>query len=463
MNMHNEIFINEIRLLTQELEAGKNIGGLRLAKIIKKLTELEIEEGGPYSFEPENGIPGVDLPLNVAIAGFLALQDIHLPKLDAYLAEHIVKPNQDTKKAETKDGTEITSVVYDDGEQRIMDLIRQKFDERFAEFAPDVRKRARDAIEKTIRGNEDKQMSLMAHYTRAAFGREGEKITDETVAEMGLANIFFWTAFIIYDDFWDKDEAADPKLLPIANVFARHYTDYFSAILLARQSLAVPSVALAKDRGVGGPQETGFRQFFHTLMDNLDAANAWETEHCRARVENNIFYIPHTLPKYEDYENKFRPASGHILGSVALLVKQGFALDGSEVAYLVDYFRHYLVAMQLNDDAHDWEEDLARGHLSTVVVMLLSDLKKSGWHKSSIDLSADLPELRKIFWFNIIPRYVEDVLLHTTRSREALQKLRGVLENLESLERVIIRNENVAKEAQKECMDSEALLKEYSV
>ena len=57
-------------------------------------------------------------------------------------------------------------------------------------------------------------MSLMSFYTKEAFGKKGEKISDDIVAEMGLANIFFWTAFIIYDDFWDEDEEAQPRKLP---------------------------------------------------------------------------------------------------------------------------------------------------------------------------------------------------------------------------------------------------------
>jgi hypothetical protein len=320
-----------------------------------------------------------------------------------------------------------------------MDMIRKKFAERFQAFSPALRERAKSTIEKTIHGNRDKQMSLMAYYTKISLGKSGETISDELVADIGLANIFFWAAFIIYDDFWDRDEAADPRLLPIANIFARHYIDFFIAL----------------------PDDKEFRPFFHDLMDKLDGSNAWEIENCRTKVEGNIFYIPLNLPDFGDYENKYRPASGHILSSVAILTQFGKELKTEDWGNIVSYFKHYLIAMQLNDDAHDWEEDLQRGHLSTVVTLLLNDLKKSGWKKETIDLSIDLPEIKKTFWFVTMPQYVKKALSQTEASRKALGSI-SIIEDPEPLERIITTTENVARQAERESIDSAALLKEYA-
>lgn len=450
---HNQ-FVDNLLLI---VESGESIGGIKLAQIVKRITEIEVDEGGPYSLESKQG--ATDVGLNLVIACFLALQDIRLPKLDDFLEKRLSNSAEqfgsviDDKRVRTlidtyqaligdvgKEESAKQPIAYNENEQRIMDMIRKKLDDRFAHFSPGLRERAKSAIEKTIRGNRDKQMSLMAYYTKVSLGKSGESIPDELVVDMGLANIFFWTAFIIYDDFWDQDEAADPRLLPIANTFARHYTDFFSTLL---------------------PEHGDFRSYFHTLMDNLDAANAWETEYCRARVEDTTFYIPEALPEYGDYENKYRPASGHILGSLALFSMQGCGSGTPEAKNLENYFKHYLIAMQLNDDAHDWEEDLARGHLSTVVVLLLSDLKESGWKKKTIDLSSDLPELKKIFWWKTMPKYAKIVLTHTALSRKALTEL-SMIEALAPLERIITVTENVARSAGKEYADSQALFEEYS-
>lgn len=452
---HNQI-TNDLLEFISSMESGKNVGGIKLARTIKRLTEMEIDEGGPYSFEPKQGAN--DIGLNLAIACFLALQDIRLPKLDAFLEKKIsnaVEPFDSAIDDKTvrdligkyrtlienvgKEESAERPITYDENEQRIMSMIRKKLDDRFSNFSPELRERAKLAVEKTIRGNRDKQMSLMAYYTKASLGKSGETIPDELVADIGLANIFFWAAFIIYDDFWDRDEAADPRLLPIANIFARHYIDFFIAL----------------------PEDKEFRPFFHDLMDKLDGSNAWEIENCRTKVEGNTFYIPANLPNFGDYENKYRPASGHILSSVAILTQFGKELKTEDWGNIISYFKHYLIAMQLNDDAHDWEEDLQRGHLSTVVTLLLDDLKKNGWAKQTIDLNADLPEIKKIFWFTTMPQYVKIVLTQTDASLKALRAI-SIIEDRAPLERIITTTENVARQAERESTDSEALLKEYA-
>lgn len=449
---HNQFIDN----LILSLKSGESIGGIKLAQIVKRLTEMEVDEGGPYSLEPKRG--ATDVGLNLAIACFLALQDIRLPKLDDFLEKHISNIAEpfgsviDDKTVRSlidkyqmlvgnvdREESVKQPIAYDENEQRIMDMIRKKFAERFQAFSPALRERAKSTIEKTIHGNRDKQMSLMAYYTKISLGKSGETISDELVADIGLANIFFWTAFIIYDDFWDRDEAADPHLLPIANIFARHYIDFFIAL----------------------PDDKEFRPFFHDLMDKLDGSNAWEVENCRAKVEGNFFHIPATLPDFGDYENKYRPASGHILSSVAILTQFGKELKTEDWGNIVSYFKHYLIAMQLNDDAHDWEEDLQRGHLSTVVTLLLADLKKSGWKKQTIDLSTDLLEIRKIFWFTTMPQYIKLALSETAMSRKALRAI-SIIEEPAPLERIVSITEDVARQAERESADSEALLKEYA-
>lgn len=449
---HNQFIDN----LLSSMESGESVGGVKLAQIVKCLTEMEVDEGGPYSLEPKKG--ATDVGLNLVIACFLEMQDIRLPKLDDFLKKHlsnIAEPFSSVIDDRTvrslinkyqmlivnvgKEEPTKQPIVYNENEQRIMNMIRKKFDERFQAFSPALREQAKSTIEKTICGNRDKQMSLMAYYTKVSLGKSGESIPDELVADIGLANIFFWTAFIIYDDFWDRDEAADPRLLPIANIFARHYIDFFIAL----------------------PDDKEFRPFFHDLMDKLDGSNAWEVENCRAKVDGNIFNIPATLPDFGDYENKYRPASGHILSSVAILTQFGKELKTEDWGNIVSYFKHYLIAMQLNDDAHDWEEDLQRGHLSTVVTLLLNDLKKSGWKKQTIDLSADLPEIRKIFWFTTMPQYIKIALSETATSRKALRAI-SIIEEPAPLERIVSITEDVARQAERESIDSGAILKEYA-
>jgi hypothetical protein len=436
-----ESLLSDFSALSTLAECDKSIiNGSALAIITKRLTEIEEKEGGPYH-SPDGKI---DPATNAAIARFLSLFEVELPSLKIFNEQSGetfgISETEASKTAKSLSKKEImeseNTGMFTAEESKIMEIIYKKFDERMATFPPELRSVARSVIDKTISGNRDKQMSLMSFYTKQAFGKRGEQISDEIVAEMGLANIFFWTAFIIYDDFWDEDEAAQPKLLPVANIFARHYINYFITLL---------------------PKDSGFSDFFHQIMDNLDAANFWETQVCRTKVEGSAFYIPKTLPNYADYENKFRPASGHVLGPVAMLMLLGYKIDSSEIKNFIDYFRHYLIAMQINDDAHDWEEDMGRGHISTVVDMLSLDFGKK---EGIIDLEKDLPGLKKVFWFKTIKKAAETAISHTEKSRRALKNI-GVFEDTAPLERIINASESVAKKALAEQAESIKFLETY--
>ncbi len=437
-----ESLLSDFCALSALAEYDKSIiNGSVLAIITKRLTMIEEKEGGPYCSPDGN----VDSATNAAIARFLSLFEIELPSLKIFNEQtdetygipetETLKIAKSLSKKKSMEQSENTG-SFTAEESKMMEIIYKKFDERMAIFSPELKSTARVAIDKTISGNRDKQMSLMSFYAKQALGKKGEQISDEIVAEMGLANIFFWTAFIIYDDFWDEDEAAQPRLLPIANIFARHYINYFTTLL---------------------PQDSGFSDFFHQIMDNLDAANFWETQYCRTKVEDSAFYVPQILPDYADYENKFRPASGHILGPVVMLILLGYKIDSPEIKNFIDYFRHYLIAMQINDDAHDWEEDMRRGHISTVVDLLLRDF---GRKEGVIDLEKDLPELKKVFWFKTIKKAAEIAVSHTEKSRQALRDT-GIFEDIKPLERIIDTSENVAKKALKEQIESVNFLETY--
>jgi len=348
-------------------------------------------------------------------------------------ADKADKKDKPAKADESKN----SEAVFNGGEKQMMDKIIKTAKERFSELDGKIRDFAMREIQRTIKGNRDKQMSLMAYYFKKALGEKGKRFPDETIAKLGLVNIFFWTAFIIYDDFWDEE--GEPKILPTANMYARNFTKFFNAIL---------------------PPDSGFNDFFRGLMDKLDAANTWETVYCRAEANGSKIIIPENIPDYGNYEAAYEPASGHILGPVAMLYLLGCQKNSSEIQNLISYFRNYLIAMQINDDAHDWEEDLRRGHLSTVAVMLLKDYQEKYPGKKEIDIDKELQELQKIFWFKTIIKASETAVWHTDRSREALKAM-PILEDIAPLERLIIITENVAKKALDEQKKTKDFLEAY--
>jgi hypothetical protein len=433
------------------------IGGKALALILKELITLESEPGGPYYLSVGERPEKIDLAVNAGVAKFLSFFEVELPNLRPYqnllatvkevinvfvlsltpaLAAAVALTDVMEKSLISEPEGKKEGTPMNEAEAAMMREIIKTAEKRFAGLSGEFSKLALKSIKKTIARNIDKQMSLMAFFTKKSWGEKADKIPDELIAQMGLANIFFWTAFVIYDDFWDEDEAADPKLLPVANFFVRSYVDFFSSLL---------------------PEKTGFRIFFQITMDGLDEANNWETIHCRAQVHDNKFVIPDQLPDYGNYDFKYRPASGHILGPVAIFLQIGYGLDSPEVKNLIEYFRNYLIAMQINDDSHDWEEDLRRGHISTVVAMLLEDLN---WPKKEIDLEADLPELKKVFWLKTIGRAAQAAVVCAKKSKQALRSI-AFIEDYAPLERYADLVAAVAQKAIDEQQKSADFLRAY--
>ncbi len=413
----------------------EKIGGKDLAKILKILTTYESQLGGPYFDEKKQ----INLTTNLAIAYFLLLTGVRLPNLEKFIKKsHPSKPldNYLLKKLQAK---AVNTAENNKTEELMIKKLIKAAKNKFGNLPIEFKKTAQIEIEQIVANNQDRQMSLIAHYFKLALGKKGQKISDDFVIQANLANIFYWAAFIIYDNFWDEDEKAIPKILPAANLYARYYIDFYINVL---------------------PENNDFKNFFHNLMDQLDGANNWETVYCRTKVFNNKFLIPQKLPNYKNYDLKFYPSAGQILGPLIILIKLGFNLKSPAVKSLINYFKNYLIAMQINDDAHDLIEDLQRGHLSTVVVMFLKDWQEEYPHQKEIDLENDLEKIQKLFWFKTIKKSSQLTICYTKKSRAALKKL-YFLENLKPLEYFINITETVAKKALLERQKSLDFLKEF--
>lgn len=418
----NDLFSIFIILSALIKNNPSSVSGHDLGKALRLLASNEVESGGPYK-ERKTGT--INLESNLAIAYFLKLNNVSLEKLDYFL-----KQNQKKIKLKIllnlffeKNNIKQNSIKKE--EQELTALMLKKAKQRFSNLSTDFRKNALEEINKTLKRNTDKQMSLISYYTFKATGETNQKLIRKLLPDFGLMNIFFWTAFIIYDDFWDEDEEAEAKKLPVANLFARDYISFYTNLF--------------KDK----PQ---FDYLFQKIMDQLDNANNWETNYCRTKIIDNNFIIPQKLPEYGNYDLKFYPAAGQIIGPIAILLLNGYQINSLEIKFLIDYFKNYLIAMQLNDDAHDWEEDLRRGHLSTAVVILLNNWRSLYPNKQKINLQNDLEKLKEIFWRETIKSVAETALKYTQKSRQALKKM-TFLKQPEYLEQFINISENVARQA----------------
>ncbi|MGC1177373.1 MAG: hypothetical protein WA843_04860 [Candidatus Saccharimonadales bacterium] len=246
------------------------------------------------------------------------------------------------------------------------------------------------AVRSTAERDTDQQITGMANLIANAYGK---KVAPAALAHLNLASLNGWIAYTIYDDFFDYE--GDARQLGVANVALRQTVRHFYAALPRRQS---------------------FHRLVDGTLDIVDAANTWEVRHARGTIiEHQLDYA---LPRYAAYHQLADRSWGHMLAASGVMLALGHEKSSQEFQQLQRFFRHFLIARQLNDDAHDWETDLTRGHLSAVVTLLLNDYGNHGLLR--IDEELDL--LRQHFWQKTIYQVAVLIHKHIRLSRQALRK-----------------------------------------
>lgn len=186
-------------------------------------------------------------------------------------------------------------------------------------------------------------------------------------------------------------------------------------------------------------------------MDNLDGANSWEV--CNCRIKKNF-----QIPAYDTVAKLAHRSLGHALGPIAILFVLGYDESSKEVKYILEFFSYYLAARQLDDEAHDWEEDLQKGHINAVVSRILRKAEQK--HIPFKAPHADMDTLRELFWYEVITGVSQDMLSYIDSARSALSEI-PIITDTSLLEKLLCRVERSAKKALKEREETIMFLDAY--
>jgi hypothetical protein len=304
----------------------------------------------------------------------------------------------------------------------------QKYESAQQEIAEKKRKRAREALEKNYYYNEivnyvlkyfhsygneiynkaeviiqriqkndtAQQIPLLPYFFFQSLNKKNTKISKNILMKLGAANIFGWIAYTIYDDF--LDEEGDPSFLPLAIISLRQLTYIFDTFTLRKKRI---------------------QKLYHTLLNKVDLANTIELKN--RSLTSNIYDI-------KEFDRLADKSIGHALGPLTILILLGYTQESGEFKNILLFFTHYLIAKQLNDDAHDWEEDLKRKHITPVVALLLKRAEEKKITKSR-------KHLQELFWMEIIQEVCKLIHTHARKAKIALNKSsliadKTILENI---------------------------------
>lgn len=224
----------------------------------------------------------------------------------------------------------------------------------------------------------------------------GIKTSKDLLDDLSSASLWGWMAYTVYDDFLDNE--GDPISLPSA-VFSQRQMSYVFAKIL--------------------PKNRAFHDEIDMIFNRIDQANTWEIKYCRTAVVKQKVLVS-GLPDYGDYWQLADRSLGHSIAGLGIFY--GAAVDPSSrrMEGLRSFFRHYLIARQLNDDAHDWEKDLALGHVNAVAVQIIGQWQKVHPRKKTIHLTKDKETLELIMWETVIDAVCRDIDWHIDQAQLAL-------------------------------------------
>lgn len=241
-------------------------------------------------------------------------------------------------------------------------------------------------------------------FVKSLYPDLRQKISKAEFEKLGVANLWGWLAYTLYDDILDND--APPKFVSLANIFQRELIKTFQKIL---------------------PNSNQFWDIFYQTMLQIDQANWWESNLASGKINQ--------LPDFHPLTKISHKSLGHALGPIGIifLLKQKLPMHpmlknhSSLIKNWIQFIKHYLTARQLHDDAHDWEEDLKKQHFTPVVSLLLKQAKVE--LKQLFPDSASqkkLYKIRKTYLHQTLPKTIKLIDQQQQLARKSLIQLEKI-------------------------------------
>jgi hypothetical protein len=324
----------------------------------------------------------------------------------------------------------------DKREEKILSNVKQSINDITKKLSPEFKKFFLEATENIIykKRNGDIVPLLPYYFTKTL--RSSQKVPDEMLVQLGTGNTLGWLAYTIYDDFLDNE--GKPEYVSTANTCLRELTHIFLDVL---------------------PENNDFKSIFIDVLNGIDESNFWEVTHCRFKKNEKVDLHQIKIPAFNNYQKLADKSLGHALGVFAILSYLGYNPQTEEFKKMKDFFIHYLIAKQLNDDAHDWEEDLLNGMINPANALVLSKFKKTQQFFNP-SLKKDLQKAEKIFWGDVLMEVCTDIKSHTQKATKII-KSSEFIKDIKLYESLLFPLEKSADKAIETYKKTKEFLKSY--
>src|SRR3989344_4127739 len=289
--------------------------------------------------------------------------------------------------------------------------IRERLTSRCAVVSDDLRDAAGGCIKRFLDTRTGRGAALAPYEFYRALREPRTLLGDKILVQLGVAMVFGWVAYTIIDSFLDVEGEA--RQVSIGTFALRALYEIMYELM-------------------GSDKQ--FVAWFYRVMDGIDGANMTEVGRWRRQADGAVRKGGESTTI--DFDLLARRSLGHTVGPMALMCLQGYGMGGIECRAVEQFFSHYLIARQLNDDAHDWEADLERGQYNAVSLMMLRDAPD---RQTAVDL-------RDYFWHEAVVGVSKKIFKHLKKAREVLRKVATVL-NSRMLDELLLPIEHATQRA----------------
>ena len=330
-----------IHIADTYLENRHSLDGKILANLATRIIASEVHPGGPY----KNNAGVVDPYTNLSICYLFAALKKPLMFTDSLLQELRSSPQQPPRMRSLLlkfnllvDAQANPSPTTHETSEKSYRLATQEF-HKLQRPARDL---ALSFLERLKHADKNNEITLIPTIF---FESLTSPICTPPLVLLGEANIYCWIAYTIYDHILDGKPLVD--YLPVGNIATRLALQRYQALF---------------------PKNHPFQRKIINIFTGMDMANSWELKHCRFPQDGEAITISR-LPSYGHLDFLARRSLGHVLGPLA--VAAILSHTKKQTNEIEKGLHHYLIARQLSDDIHDWQEDIRAGHSSAVVTYIL--------------------------------------------------------------------------------------------
>ena len=431
INSHNQITTNSnpinffsylIKIKTARPEL---ITGAILNSILKITKLLEKSPGGPYYNEKGE----LDKKLNRLIFKFWLLFNVRLEPLEKFLqaknniaiASPTTDPSQSSNLSQSNNFTAANIKIYNQ--------IATQAKNNFQTWGPELRPLALLALKKILTRDRDRQILLLPLMFLKSLDQNklpslatNRRLPLETIKKLGLANLYLWLAYTIYDDFLDS--AGQTANLSITNLSITNLpTANLPITNLSIANLAFKEFVVIFQEIIA--DHSSAQKIFNETLLTMEKANAWEIKNRGINANmNNLAETNINNFAQKNFKYLADKSLAHILGPLIILNLGGCSATSLTFKKILIGWKNYLSARQLSDDAHDWEADLRAGYFNNVSVQIFQTLTVADRQDlKKLSATSRYLRLRQIFWEKIFTKVNQQILHHLKIARKAFASL----------------------------------------